>query len=110
MSKFWRGLWERIYSAFWSLGPDAEFEDLPWQGWDDARSQEVETKEHDCADAVFALTQKGYVVTGVNRSARILNISTPGRIAMDVAQPYDSRVSRKGFLHNVTRICTHGER
>lgn len=93
MGKFWRG----VVNA-WNNRRDADFTDLSWQGWDDQRSQAVETDKQNCHDAVFLLTQQGYYIVGVNRSARLLHISTPGRIALDVAEPYNSSVPRKGFL------------
>lgn len=109
MGKFWRQVWNAVYQAFTGFPPDAKFSDLPWQGWDDAREVAVETQDHSCADAVFSLTQRGYYITGVNRSARLLHINTPGRIALNIAEPYDSRAARRGSLQTNMRNCTHGQ-
>lgn len=103
MSKFLKAVLEA-----WRNRKDADFSGLTWQGWDECRSLAVETATQECGDAIFELTQQGYCIMGVNRSARLLHISTPGRIALNIAEPYDSHAPRKGFLNNVTRICTHG--
>lgn len=89
---------------------DADFTCLTWEGWDDGLAVSVDSKTKDCADAVDALTAQGYVITGINRSARILNICTPGRIVAGAKRAYDSSAPREGFLQTTLRNCTHGER
>jgi hypothetical protein len=106
---FLRGFGRGFMRACRSLWPDAEFTDLPWQGWEDCRNQSIETETRDCETAVFILTQRGYVVTGINRSAKLLHINTPGRIALGVCEPYNnSRASFRGMANNM-RNCTHGK-
>lgn len=103
-------LWQTIMRFLRGLRPDAKFSDLPWQGWDDAFNRAIETDTQDCATAVYCLTQLGYIVTGVNRSARLLHINTPGRIALEVCQPVEySGALKRASIHNM-RNCTHGER
>jgi hypothetical protein len=96
--------------AWRGLRPDADFIDLPWQGWVDAQNLAVETGTQDCAKAIYLLTQQGYVITGINRSAKLLHLTTPLRIAMEVREPLQyPRASSRGIPTNM-RICTHGER
>lgn len=94
---------------WWSNRNDATFEGLSWQGWHDPQCLAIETHKVHCQDAVFLLTQSGYLVTGINRSARLIHISMLADIAKDVPRPYNSRAPLEGLLQPQMRNCTHGK-